>query len=49
MTLQLDYSQWESGKDYPEWMNEISLATISKGYLLENETPKLAFRRVATE
>ena len=47
MTLQLDYSQWEAGKDYPEWMNEISLATISKGYLLENETPKLAYRRVA--
>ena len=47
MTLQVDYSQWEKGKDYPEWMNEVSLATISKGYLLANETPKLAFRRVA--
>jgi ribonucleoside-diphosphate reductase alpha chain len=47
MTIQVDYSQWEKGKDYPEWMNEISLATISKGYLLPDETPKLAFRRVA--
>ena len=47
MSVIVDYSQWEAGKDYPEWMNEISLATISKGYLLENETPKLAFRRVA--
>ena len=47
MTIQVDYSQWEKGKDYPEWMNEISLATISKGYLLPDETPKTAFRRVA--
>ena len=47
MTLQVDYSQWEKGKDYPEWMNEISLATISKGYLLPDETPRTAFRRVA--
>ena len=47
MTIQVDYSQWEEGKDYPNWMNEVSLATISKGYLLPDETPKLAFRRVA--
>ena len=46
MTIQVDYSQWEAGKDYPEWMNEVSLATISKGYLLPDETPKMAFRRV---
>ena len=36
--LQVDYSNWEKGKQYPEWMDEISLATISKGYLLPNET-----------
>ena len=36
-------STWEVGKDYPEWMNEVSLATISKGYLLPDETPKTAF------
>jgi ribonucleoside-diphosphate reductase alpha chain len=29
-------------------MNELSLATISNGYLLANETPKKAFRRVAS-
>jgi hypothetical protein len=28
-------------------MDEISLATISKGYLLPGETPKKAYRRVA--
>ena len=39
---------WEAGKDYPSWMDEISLATISKGYLLPGETPKKAYRRVAS-
>ena len=39
--------QWERGKDYPEYFDEISLATISKGYLLPGETPKKAYRRVA--
>ena len=46
-TLQADYSNWEAGKQYPEWMDEISLATISKGYLLPGETVKTAYRRVA--
>ena len=45
--LQADYSGWEKGKDYPNWMDEISLATISKGYLLPGETVKTAYRRVA--
>ncbi len=35
-----DYSNWEAGKQYPEWMDEISLATISKGYLLPGEDVK---------
>jgi ribonucleoside-diphosphate reductase alpha chain len=43
----VDYSTWKPGVDYPEWMNEISLATISKGYLLPDENPKKAYRRVA--
>ena len=47
MTLQIDYSHWEKGKDYPEWMTEVSLATISKGYLLPDETPRKAYKRVA--
>ena len=42
-----DYSQWEAGKQYPEWMDEISLATISKGYLLPGETVRSAYRRVS--
>jgi len=48
MSITVDTSTWESGKDYPEWMNEISIATISKGYLLPDETPKKAYRRVAS-
>ena len=43
----VDTTTWEAGKDYPTWMDEISLATISKGYLLPNETPKTAYKRVA--
>jgi ribonucleoside-diphosphate reductase alpha chain len=40
---------WEIGKDFPEWGNtEIYVKTISKGYLLEGETPKDAYWRVAT-
>jgi|TARA_R110000744_G_scaffold7809_1_gene26782 ribonucleoside-diphosphate reductase alpha chain len=42
-----DYTNWEKGKDYPEWMNEVALSTISKGYLIPGETPKKAYRRVA--
>jgi len=43
----VDYSTWKPGVDYPEWMNEVSLATISNGYLLPDENPKKAYRRVA--
>ena len=45
--LQADYESWEKGKDFPNWMDEISLATISKGYLLPGETVKTAYKRVA--
>ena len=38
---------WVKGKDYPEWMDEVALSTISKGYLLSGETPKKAYRRVS--
>lgn len=47
MSIIVDTSQWEAGKDYPEWMNEVSLATISKGYLLDGEKPRQAYKRVA--
>ena len=43
-----DYKQWEKGRDYPEWMDEVALSTISKGYLLPGETPRKAYRRVAS-
>ena len=42
-----DYTEWERGKDYPEWMDEVALSTISRGYLLPGETPKKAYKRVA--
>ena len=45
--LVADYKQWERGKDYPEDMDEVALATISKGYLLPGETPRKTYRRVA--
>ena len=47
MSIITDTSEWEAGKDYPEWMTEISLATISKGYLLPGENVKQAYKRVA--
>jgi hypothetical protein len=40
-----DYSDWTAGKEYPEWMDEISLATISKGYLLPGETVKNSIQK----
>ena len=43
-----DYTKWEKGKDYPDWMDEVALSTISKGYLLPGETPRKAYRRVAS-
>jgi ribonucleoside-diphosphate reductase alpha chain len=40
---------WELGVDFPEWANtEIYVKTISKGYLLQGETPKDAYWRVST-
>jgi ribonucleoside-diphosphate reductase alpha chain len=45
--MTIDYTQWERGKDFPEYMDEVALSTISKGYLLPGETPKKAYRRVA--
>jgi len=46
-SINVDYTEWVAGKDYPEWMSEISLATISKGYMMPGETPKKAYKRVA--
>jgi len=41
------YGKQRITSNYPEWMDEISLATISKGYLLPGETVRSAYRRVA--
>ena len=42
-----DFTTWERGKDFPDYMDEVALSTISKGYLMPGETPKKAYRRVA--
>lgn len=40
---------WKVGVDFPAWGNtEVYVQTISNGYLLEGETPKDAYWRVAT-
>ena len=40
---------WEVGTDFPIWGNtEIYVKTVSGGYLLDGETPKDAYWRVAT-
>jgi len=40
---------WELGVDFPTWANtEIYVKTISNGYLMDSETPKDAYLRVAT-
>lgn len=39
---------WIVNEDFPEWgNNSLYLTTIQGGYLLENETPKEAYRRIA--
>ena len=48
MSIIVDTTDWVAGKDYPEWMNEVSIATISKGYLGQGENVKSAYRRVAS-
>jgi ribonucleoside-diphosphate reductase alpha chain len=40
-------SEWVSGVDYPEFFTSESLSTVRGGYLLENETPRQAYERVA--
>jgi len=52
MTDEINYGaelNWELGVDFPLWANtEVYVKTVSKGYLLEGETPKDAYWRVAT-
>ena len=45
----LDNLGWKKGVDIPEWgCTEVYIKTISKGYLLDSETPKDAYWRVST-
>jgi ribonucleoside-diphosphate reductase alpha chain len=44
---QINISSWVKGKNYPEWMDDIALNMISKGYLLPDEDVFDAFRRVS--
>ena len=52
MTEGINYGaelNWELGVDFPLWANtEVYVKTVSKGYLLDGETPKDAYWRVAT-
>ena len=47
MSIQVDTTNWTKGKHYPNWMNEIGLSMISKGYLLPDEDVFDAFKRVS--
>ncbi len=40
--------EWKKGEDYPVWGNtDVYKKTISGGYLLQDETPRDAYMRVA--
>lgn len=42
-------NEWIKGKDYPDWGDtEVYKKTIAGGYLLQGETPRDAYMRVAT-
>ena len=47
MSIQIDTTNWIKNKHYPDFMNEISLSMISKGYLLPDEDVFRAFTRVS--
>lgn len=40
-------NKWVTGIDYPEHLTKTSLITLSKGYLLQDESPRAMYRRVA--
>jgi len=43
----VDTSKWVKGKNYPEWMDDIAVSMISKGYLLPDEDVFDAYKRVS--
>ena len=47
MSIQVDTTDWTKGKNFPNWMDEIGLSIISKGYLLPDEDVYGAFKRVS--
>jgi ribonucleoside-diphosphate reductase alpha chain len=47
MSINTDISKWVKGKDYPEFMDEIAVSMISKGYLLPDENVFDAYKRVS--
>ncbi len=47
MSIQVDTSMWVKNKNYPDWMDDIAVSMISKGYLLPDEDVFDAFKRVS--
>lgn len=47
MSIQIDTSKWIKGKNYPEWMDDIAINMISKGYLLPDEDVFDAYKRIS--
>ena len=47
MSIQIDTTNWVRGKNYPDFMDDIAISMISKGYLLPDEDVFDAFRRVS--
>jgi len=43
----IDTTNWIKGKHYPEFMDEIAISMISKGYLMADEDVFDAFYRVS--
>ena len=43
----VDTTNWIKGKSYPEWMDDIAVSMISKGYLLPDEDVSDAYKRVS--
>jgi ribonucleoside-diphosphate reductase alpha chain len=47
MSIQVDTTNWVKGKNFPNYMDDIAISMISKGYLLPDEDVFDAFRRVS--
>ena len=47
MSIQVDTTHWVKDKNFPNYMDDIAISMISKGYLLPDEDVFDAFRRVS--